>query len=336
MRRGRPPYPGPLTPREQEVLELLQQGFSNEQIAERLNISLAGAKFHVSEIISRLGVESRYEAAAWQPSRSGAFGLAAFIGLFRKAAPERVFHMASKVVLAGVAVAIVLLLVGVLIMASRGDDDASLSQEGEANERTLGPENAAQRLPTALLSPASFPDEAWTVTMEGDLDNERVSPAPVCNPLRAMFARAETEAIAQATRAITSDAGVEVEVNLIAFPTTDGAAELLTRRRETTDEQFAACLTENIKRQNLDSTAVLIPTTAVAAAPHGGAAFGGDAEFNAPNGARVRVHAEIYVWTQGNVAAYIVFIAMPSADLAQTAPVVLAQISGAIDAILTE
>src|SRR5512132_4175815 len=48
-RRGRPPYPDILTPREWEVLELLRLGQSNEQIAERLGITLRTAKFHVSD-----------------------------------------------------------------------------------------------------------------------------------------------------------------------------------------------------------------------------------------------------------------------------------------------
>jgi LPXTG-site transpeptidase (sortase) family protein len=66
-KRGRPPHPDILTPRESEVLELLRQDLTNEQIAERLGISLDGAKYHVSEILSKLGVSSREEAAAWQP-----------------------------------------------------------------------------------------------------------------------------------------------------------------------------------------------------------------------------------------------------------------------------
>jgi DNA-binding CsgD family transcriptional regulator len=67
-RRGRPPHPGVLTPREWEVLALLREERSNEEIAERLGISLAGAKYHVSQILSKLGVESREEAARWQPA----------------------------------------------------------------------------------------------------------------------------------------------------------------------------------------------------------------------------------------------------------------------------
>ena len=65
--RGRPPHPDVLTPRESEVRELLRQDLTNRQIAERLGISLDGAKYHVSEILSKLGVSDRYEAATWQP-----------------------------------------------------------------------------------------------------------------------------------------------------------------------------------------------------------------------------------------------------------------------------
>jgi DNA-binding CsgD family transcriptional regulator len=64
-RRGRPPHTEVLTPREQEVLDLLRRGLTNEQIAERLGISRDGAKFHVSQILSRLGVTTRHEAALW-------------------------------------------------------------------------------------------------------------------------------------------------------------------------------------------------------------------------------------------------------------------------------
>jgi DNA-binding CsgD family transcriptional regulator len=54
-----------LTPREREVLELLRLGLTNTEIARRMQISTDGAKYHVSEIITKLGVRSRYEAAAW-------------------------------------------------------------------------------------------------------------------------------------------------------------------------------------------------------------------------------------------------------------------------------
>ncbi len=66
-KRGRPPHPDILTPREWQVLTLLRQGLTNEQVAQRLDISPATATYHVSEIISKLNVTTREEAAAWQP-----------------------------------------------------------------------------------------------------------------------------------------------------------------------------------------------------------------------------------------------------------------------------
>jgi DNA-binding CsgD family transcriptional regulator len=59
-----------LTERQQEVLKLLSRGYSNPEIAEALGISLDGAKFHVSEIMGKLGVNSREEAVtAWRDGR---------------------------------------------------------------------------------------------------------------------------------------------------------------------------------------------------------------------------------------------------------------------------
>jgi DNA-binding CsgD family transcriptional regulator len=70
-KRVRPRHPDILTPREWEVLALLREGLSNREIGERLEITERGARHHVSEILSKLGVASREEAAAWEPG-SGA------------------------------------------------------------------------------------------------------------------------------------------------------------------------------------------------------------------------------------------------------------------------
>ena len=59
-----------LTDREEEVLTLLAQGFSNLQIAASLNLSESTVKFHLRNLYSKLGVTNRTEAAARYHRRS--------------------------------------------------------------------------------------------------------------------------------------------------------------------------------------------------------------------------------------------------------------------------
>lgn len=54
-----------LTEREAEVLALMVNGKSNAQIASQLVISLSTVKYHVSSVLSKLGVKSRAEAVAF-------------------------------------------------------------------------------------------------------------------------------------------------------------------------------------------------------------------------------------------------------------------------------
>jgi NarL family two-component system response regulator LiaR len=53
-----------LSARENEVLKLMTEGLGNAGIAERLVIARATVKFHVSSILSKLGVQTRTEAVA--------------------------------------------------------------------------------------------------------------------------------------------------------------------------------------------------------------------------------------------------------------------------------
>jgi len=59
------PYPPghDLTKREMDVLGLLVEGLSNDQIAEQLTISSSTVNFHVGNILAKLGVSNRTEAA---------------------------------------------------------------------------------------------------------------------------------------------------------------------------------------------------------------------------------------------------------------------------------
>jgi DNA-binding NarL/FixJ family response regulator len=63
-RRAAAENPYGLTNREQEVLALVGQGLSNTDIARRLFISAKTASVHVTNILSKVGVENRVAAAA--------------------------------------------------------------------------------------------------------------------------------------------------------------------------------------------------------------------------------------------------------------------------------
>ncbi|MFB8892652.1 response regulator [Microbacterium plantarum] len=54
-----------LTPREREILELLAQGMSNDEIAEALTVEVSTVKSHLVRILTKLGVRSRLQAVVW-------------------------------------------------------------------------------------------------------------------------------------------------------------------------------------------------------------------------------------------------------------------------------
>jgi two-component system, NarL family, response regulator LiaR len=58
-----PPTPDPLTARELEVLRLVAQGMSNREMAEKLVITELTVSTHVSNILSKLHLASRTQAA---------------------------------------------------------------------------------------------------------------------------------------------------------------------------------------------------------------------------------------------------------------------------------
>jgi DNA-binding NarL/FixJ family response regulator len=60
--RREQPLVEPLSPREMEVLALLAEGLSNQEIAERLTIARGTAKNHVSNILSKLDARDRTQA----------------------------------------------------------------------------------------------------------------------------------------------------------------------------------------------------------------------------------------------------------------------------------
>lgn len=66
MRARREPGPAePLTEREKDVLRLLGQGLSNKEIGAQLFITERTARTYVSNILGKLGLQSRTQAALW-------------------------------------------------------------------------------------------------------------------------------------------------------------------------------------------------------------------------------------------------------------------------------
>lgn len=53
----------PLTPRQRDLLHLLQQGFDNQAIARRMNLSIKTVENHLTRLYRQLNVQSRLEAA---------------------------------------------------------------------------------------------------------------------------------------------------------------------------------------------------------------------------------------------------------------------------------
>ncbi len=153
--RGRPPHPDILTPREWEVLALVREGLSNTQIAERLGISYAGAKYHVQEILSKLGVSTREEAARWSPEAGPAgraWVLAPLAFIWRKAPGPAAYAAGATALIAvvgGLALLAVLLLRG-------GGPGASAKLPITLGGDRLGISALDGNPPVALTGPGSY------------------------------------------------------------------------------------------------------------------------------------------------------------------------------------
>src|SRR5438093_1692465 len=165
-KRGRPPHPDILTPREWQVLALLRQGLTNEQIAQRLDISFATAKYHVAEIISKLGVQTREEAAAWQPEGVAMrwwqrAALAPLSGALRRLAP---LTLAKAAIATGALVAVAGLAVVAVLLSRDGDDHFAETAAGSTPAPTrpfvARPAQTTSPVPTATLPGAIAPPAA--------------------------------------------------------------------------------------------------------------------------------------------------------------------------------
>ncbi|HEY4455928.1 MAG TPA: response regulator transcription factor [Pseudonocardiaceae bacterium] len=70
MRAHEPDELANLTDRERKVLELLGEGLTNRQIAERLFLAEKTVKNYVTSVLAKLGMQRRTQAVAWVARRS--------------------------------------------------------------------------------------------------------------------------------------------------------------------------------------------------------------------------------------------------------------------------
>ncbi|WP_146845337.1 response regulator [Cellulomonas terrae] len=63
---------GTLTPSELRVVELIGEGLSNREIAERLGIVEKTVKNHITSVLAKMGLQRRTQVAAWVASRARA------------------------------------------------------------------------------------------------------------------------------------------------------------------------------------------------------------------------------------------------------------------------
>ncbi|MGE3076956.1 MAG: helix-turn-helix transcriptional regulator [Dehalococcoidia bacterium] len=94
-------FPGELTPREKDVLELARRGYTNNEIAERLGITRNAVRFHLKEVHSKLETGSKRSALGriWQGLRGGLGFPAAKLGM-----PATVTAFAGAMAVGGLAV----------------------------------------------------------------------------------------------------------------------------------------------------------------------------------------------------------------------------------------
>jgi DNA-binding CsgD family transcriptional regulator len=134
------------TARQKQVLELIARGRSNTEIAEELGLSLAGAKWHVSEILSKLQADQREEAADYWRRYNGL--APRFERIFRGVAgalTTKWVAAGAAVLVAGAATAVI-----VAIAMNQSDEEPAAS---DADPPTQTPPPATPTPSTATVAP---------------------------------------------------------------------------------------------------------------------------------------------------------------------------------------
>lgn len=121
------------------MLALIRESLSNPEIADRLGISREGVKYHVSEILSKLDVSNRRDAAHWAESQSPRPWLAGALGpllFWRRLDVSWLTPAIGGSLLLAIVAGLGLLTWGLL--ATRGEDEELGFAEAEAVHLAAG------------------------------------------------------------------------------------------------------------------------------------------------------------------------------------------------------
>ena len=162
--RGRPPHPGILTPAERRVLAELRRGGTNAEIAVRLGVTLDAVKFHISNMLGKLELDSRHQLAAWRPERRRRlFGLLAVPGTLEPIG--RLLVWTGVAAAGAVAVAVVAVVLIVLSSLDGSEQQPAFAPTATPTAATPAPTDTPTPTATPTATPAATPTPAATAAV---------------------------------------------------------------------------------------------------------------------------------------------------------------------------
>ncbi len=180
-RGGRPRHPDILTPAEWRVLEALREGGTNAEIAVRLGISPDTVKYHISNMLGKLGVSDRRELAAWQPGTTRRHLPALF------AAPAALGSMVRPVAWVAVGAfavaAVAVVAVAIVALSRTGDAPVAVAPPPtEATAPSPPPTQPPTPTPTPPATPTPLPPPEATQVASTPVATPEATPSPSQTP----------------------------------------------------------------------------------------------------------------------------------------------------------
>lgn len=139
------------TARQRQVLDLIAGERSNAEIAAALGVSLDGAKWHMREILSKLGVDTREEAAEYWRRYNG--WRSRFARVFRAVLVAQLLGKGLAVAAAGAVIAVAVVFV---VIQRSGDGSDSPSFAGTPLDPSEGAAAVLSRAETVLRNAAGY------------------------------------------------------------------------------------------------------------------------------------------------------------------------------------